>query len=292
MIKKQRNIPLSILVLFVLFGILFVYSMLASVIYPVDLGKTDILSRLLPPSFIEGGKKEFFLGTDSLGRDFFIRLIYGTRNSLLISMSAMAIAMVIGTILGVLSGLYGGWVDWLISFLIDARLSIPFLIITIVLSSIFGSDKITMTLIMGFTGWATFARLIRGQIIQLKEQNFIECSRSLGASYVRILFEHILVNISSILIVESTLRLSSFIILESSLSFLGLGIQPPDTSLGVLVSSGRDYLISDWWLSIIPSIIIIFIVLDISLVGDWLRDRLDPKLQTNREEKPKCHPFC
>ena len=282
MIKKQRNIPLSILILFVLFGMLFVYSMLASVIYPVDLGKTDILSRLLPPSFIEGGKKEFFLGTDSLGRDFFIRLIYGTRNSLLISMSAMAIAMVIGTILGVLSGLYGGWVDWLISFLVDARLSIPFLIITIVLSSIFGSDKITMTLIMGFTGWATFARLIRGQIIQLKEQNFIECSRSLGASYVRILFEHILVNISSILIVESTLRLSSFIILESSLSFLGLGIQPPDTSLGVLVSSGRDYLISDWWLSIIPSIIIIFIVLDISLVGDWLRDRLDPKLQTNR----------
>ncbi len=280
--RKQHAIPPMILILMISFAAILVYSLLAPVLFPVDLGETDIMNRLKPPAFAEGGDEEYLLGTDSLGRDFFIRLVYGTRNSLVISLSAMAIAVVIGTLLGVLSGLYEGWVDYLISFVVDARLSIPFLILAIVLASVFGSDKLTMVMIMGFTGWATFARLIRGQIMQLKKQDFIESSRSLGASSVRILFEHVLRNISSILIVEATLRLSSFILLESSLSFLGLGIQPPDTSLGVLVSAGRDYMLTNWWLAIVPSLVIVVIVLDISLVGDWLRDKLDPKLQANR----------
>ena len=281
MIKNKLRIPPMIAFLMVTFVAIFIYAMLAPLLYPIDMGATNLLTRLKPPSFMEGGVPEFFLGTDSLGRDFYIRLVYGTRNTLLISLTAMIMSIVVGVFLGVLSGLYGGWVDMLISFVVDARLSIPFTIIAIVCASIFGSDKITMLLIMGLTGWATFARLIRGQIIQLKKQDFIECSRSLGASNTRILFEHILVNISSPLIVEGSMRLSSFILLESSLSFLGLGIQPPDVSLGVLVSNGRDYLISNWWLAIIPSIVIVVIVLQVSLIGDWLRDRLDPKLQNN-----------
>ncbi len=281
MLKNKLGIPPMITFLMVTFVAIFVYSMLAPLLYPIDMGATSLLTRLKPPSFMKGGVPEFFLGTDSLGRDFYIRLVYGTRNTLLISLTAMMMSIVVGVFLGVLSGLYGGWVDMLISFVVDARLSIPFTIIAIVCASIFGSDKITMLLIMGLTGWATFARLIRGQIIQLKKQDFIECSRSLGASNTRILFEHILVNISSPLIVEGSMRLSSFILLESSLSFLGLGIQPPDVSLGVLVSNGRDYLISNWWLAIIPSIVIVVIVLQVSLIGDWLRDRLDPKLQNN-----------
>lgn len=281
MIKNKLRIPPMIAFLMVTFVAIFIYAMLAPLLYPIDMGATNLLTRLKPPSFMEGGVPEFFLGTDSLGRDFYIRLVYGTRNTLLISLTAMIMSIVVGVFLGVLSGLYGGWVDMLISFVVDARLSIPFTIIAIVCASIFGSDKITMLLIMGLTGWATFARLIRGQIIQLKKQDFIECSRSLGASNTRILFEHILVNISSPLIVEGSMRLSSFILLESSLSFLGLGIQPPDVSLGVLVSNGRDYLISNWWLAIIPSIVIVIIVLQVSLIGDWLRDRLDPKLQNN-----------
>lgn len=280
-IKKRRTAPISIIILIALFATLFIFSMMAPVLFPIDLGATDITNRLKSPSFMSNGAEGHILGTDSLGRDFFIRLVYGTRNSLLIGLSSMLIAAAIGTILGVLSGICGGWVDLVISFIVDARLSIPFLILAIVLSSVFGSDKITMTLIIGFTGWATFARLIRGQILQLKNQNFIICSKTMGASNFRMLFEHYLPNIGSILIVEATLKLSSFILLESSLSFLGLGIQPPDTSLGVLVSNGRDYLMTNWWLAIIPSIIIVFIVLDISLIGDWLRDKLDPKLKTN-----------
>ncbi len=280
-IRKQRAVPVSIIILIALFMIIFIFSMMAPILFPIDLGATDITSRLKPPSFMKGGVEGHILGTDSLGRDFFIRLVYGTRNSLLIGLTSMVIAAIIGTILGVLSGLYGGVLDTIISFIVDARLSIPFLILAIVLSSIFGSDKMTMTLIIGFTGWATFTRLIRGQILQLKNQNFIICSRAMGASNIRMLFEHILPNVGSILIVEATLKLSSFILLESSLSFLGLGIQPPDTSLGVLVSNGRDYLMTNWHLAIIPSIIIVFIVLDISLLGDWVRDKLDPKLKAN-----------
>lgn len=280
--KKHRlGVPPFILFLMVTFVLVAGFSMLAGVLYPIDLGKTNLIKRLLPPSFMEGGSPDYLLGTDTLGRDFFIRLVYGTRNSLLISFSAMLISVFIGVVLGVLGGLYRGWVDTIVMFLVDARLSIPFLVLAIVCASIFGSDKVTMTLIIGFTGWASFARLIRGQIMQIKEANFIESSRSLGASTPRILLEHILPNIASPLIVHATMRLSSFILLESSMSFLGLGIQPPDVSLGVMVSAGRDSMMTHWWLSIIPSAVIVLIVLQVSLVGDWLRDKLDPKLQNN-----------
>lgn len=279
---KRRNIPLYILFLMVSFLCIFLYSMLANVLYPIDLADTNLLCRLKPPAFLEGGSPEYLLGTDSLGRDFFVRLIYGTRNSLLISMASMVIACTLGVALGVMSGLCGGWMDQLISFVVDARLSIPFTIIAIVCASIFGRDKFTLMMIMGLTGWATFARLIRGQILQLKELSFIECSRAMGASSLRILFEHVLKNIASPLIVEVTMKLGGFILLESSLSFLGLGIQPPDVSLGIMVSNGRDYLINAPWLTLVPGGLIVVFTLQFSLVGDWLRDKLDPKMQNNR----------
>lgn len=280
--KFQRcSIPPAILFLAASLLFIVLFSMLAPVLFSIDLGQTNLLNRLLPPSFMPGGQPQFLLGTDHLGRDFAIRLVYATRNTLLISFSGMLIASLIGTTLGVIGGLYRGWADTMVMFLIDARLSVPFIVIAIVCSSIFGSDKVMMVLIIGFAGWASFARLIRGQIIQLREANFIECSRAIGASRLRILFEHILRNISSPLIVHATMRLSSFILLESTLSFLGLGILPPDASLGVMVSAGRDYMISAWWLTMIPSAVIVVIVLQVSLIGDWLRDRLDPKLRNN-----------
>lgn len=278
---QRRSIPPAILFLAASLLFIVLFSMLAPVLFPIDLGQTNLLNRLLPPSFMPGGQPQFLLGTDHLGRDFAIRLVYATRNTLLISFSGMLIASLIGTTLGVIGGLYRGWADTMVMFLIDARLSVPFIVIAIVCSSIFGSDKVMMVLIIGFAGWASFARLIRGQIIQLREANFIECSRAIGASRLRILFEHILRNISSPLIVHATMRLSSFILLESTLSFLGLGILPPDASLGVMVSAGRDYMISAWWLTMIPSAVIVVIVLQVSLIGDWLRDRLDPKLRNN-----------
>lgn len=280
--RKIQNcaVPPFILCLMIIFAVIVISAMSAKILFPIDLGATSLTERLLSPS-VMGGEGGHLLGTDHLGRDFGIRLLYATRNSLLIAFSGLAIAAATGTCMGVLAGMNKGWIDLFIMFLVDVRLSVPSTIIAIVCASIFGSSKASMIMIIGFTGFASFARLVRGQILQLKEANFIECSRALGASKTRILFEHILVNIASPLIINATMRLSSFILLESSLSFLGLGIQPPDVSLGVMVSAGRDYMISSWWLTIIPSLVIVLIVLDVSLVGDWLRDKLDPKLQNN-----------
>ena len=280
-IKKQPVIPKFILFLMIVLLFLVIFSSMASVLFPIDLGETSLTDRLLKPAFMEGGAAVHLLGTDHLGRDFAIRLVYGTRNTLLIAGTGLLIAMTAGTAMGVIAGMNKGFIDSFIMFLVDVRLSVPSTIIGIVCASIFGSSKLTIVLIIGFTGFASFARLVRGQILQLRESNFIECSQALGASKTRILFEHVLVNIASPLIINATMRLSSFILLESSLSFLGLGIQPPDVSLGVMVSAGRDYLINAWWLTIVPSTVIVIIVLSVSLIGDWLRDKLDPKLQNN-----------
>lgn len=280
-IKKQPMIPELILFLIIVLVSVIVFSSLASVLFPIDLGATSLAERLLRPFFMEGGDPSHLLGTDHLGRDFAIRLVYGTRNTLLIAGTGLFIAMIVGTVLGVIAGMNKGFIDSFIMFLVDVRLSVPSTIIGIVCASIFGSSKMTIVLIIGFTGFASFARLVRGQILQLRESNFIECSQALGASKTRILFEHVLINIASPLIINATMKLSSFILMESSLSFLGLGIQPPDVSLGVMVSAGRDYLINAWWLTIVPSAVIVVIVLSVSLVGDWLRDKLDPKLQNN-----------
>lgn len=275
------RIPPLIMVLIITFLLITIISMLSPLLFPIDLGSTNLGARMIPPSFIEGGTSQYLLGTDHLGRDFMIRLFYGTKNSLFIAFWSMLIATVIGTVMGVMAGLYRGPLDTIVSFLTDVKLSVPSIIIAIVCASVFGSGKLILVLIIGLTGYPTFTRLVRGQTIQLKEANFMECSRALGASNLRILFEHVFINISSPLIVHATMRFSSIILLESSLSFLGIGIQPPDISLGLMVSAGRDYLISAWWLSIVPSLIIIVIVLQVSLIGDWLRDQLDPKYKNS-----------
>lgn len=279
-LRRRMGVPPMILFLMVTFVIIFVYAMLAPVLYPIDLAKTSLINRLKPPKFIKPESKYLF-GTDNLGRDVYIRLVYATRETILISFTGMIIATLLGTLLGVLGGLYGGAVDYITSFITDVRLSIPSTFIGIICACIFGASPGTLILVIGLTGWSSFCRIVRSQIIQLKESKFIECSKALGAGRIRILFEHILVNIASPLIVQATMSLSAFILLESSLSYLGLGIQPPQTSLGVMVSNGRDYMLNNWWLAILPSIVIVVIIMQISLIGDWLRDKLDPKMQNN-----------
>ena len=222
---------------------------------------------------------DLLLGTDYLGRDVAVRLVYATRTTIEISFTGMLFATAVGTALGIVAGLCGGKVDQVISFLTDVRLSVPTTFIGIIFACILGATPLTTVVVMAITGWSSFCRLVRSQIIQLRGAKFIEASRSMGASGVRIVFEHILVNIASPLIVQITMELSGFILLESTLSFLGLGIQPPGTSLGVMVSNGRDYMLTHWWLAIAPSAVIVLLILQISLIGDWLRDKLDPKLK-------------
>jgi peptide/nickel transport system permease protein len=271
--------PLSIRVFFL--GIALIAS--ASVLVPLgvreDHNATNLRARLLVPGELHDGRR-YVLGTDHLGRDFLFRLFYATRTTLVVSFGGMLLASSSGTLLGFVSGWAGGFVDTAVMFVVDALLAIPFTLIALVAAAILEPGSIVIILIFGLGGWAGFARLVRGQVLQVKEMTYIEGSRAVGSSSGRVLFEHVLPNISSALIVHATLSISGFILSESAISFLGLGIQPPEISLGLMVSGGRDYLIQQWWLSLVPSFVIVAIVLQFSLIGDWLRDVLDPRLLT------------
>jgi peptide/nickel transport system permease protein len=224
-----------------------------------------------------GGTWEHPFGTDQLGRDFGMLMTYGTRQSVLIALVGVVIASAIGLLLGLGAGLWGGRVDTIIMFGVDARLSLPGIVITIAAVASFGSSALSLMLIIGFTGWAGFARIVRGEMLTLREMTFIRVSQSIGAGPWRIIREHALVNMGSVVIVNSAQQVVGFIMLESSLSFLGLGIQPPGVSLGLLVAEGREYLLDAWWLAIFPSAIIALIVFLVTMTGDWLRDHLDPR---------------
>lgn len=277
-IKIRSGIPPSILFLMITFVLIIGVSLLAPVLFPVDLGATNLRARLMAPSFIDPSSTYLF-GTDSVGRDLAVRIVYATRTTVKIAFTGMVFALVIGTVLGILAGMCGGKVDLFVTFLSDARQSIPNTFIGIFCACFFGGGEGMIILVIALTGWSAYTKLMRSQILQLKEAKYIECSRAMGASGLRIAVEHILPNMASLLIVRATKSLSSYILLESSLSYLGLGIQPPQTSLGVLISEGRDYLTNQWWLAIIPSIIMIFLIMQVSLLGDWVRDKLDPKLK-------------
>ncbi|MBT9778107.1 ABC transporter permease subunit [Clostridium sp. MCC353] len=277
-IKIKSGIPPSILFLMITFVLIVGISLLAPVLFPVDLGATNLRARLQAPSFIDPSSTYLF-GTDSVGRDLAVRILYATRMTIKIAFTGMVFALVIGTVLGILAGMCGGKVDLFVTFLSDARQSIPNTFIGIFCACFFGGGEGMIILVIALTGWSAYTKLMRSQILQLKEAKYIECSRAMGASGLRIAIEHILPNMASLLIVRATMSLSAYILLESSLSYLGLGIQPPQTSLGVLISEGRDYLTNQWWLAIIPSIVMIFLIMQVSLLGDWVRDKLDPKLK-------------
>lgn len=277
--KKRSGIPVGILVLLILTGILILVSLLAPVLFPIDLGATNLRQRLAYPSIFGLSDSGHLLGTDYLGRDLGIRLLYATRTSVILAFWGLLGAGILGVVLGVIAGVFGGVWDDIIMFLINVRHSIPSVLIGIIAATIFGSTEFTMILLTTLIQWTKFARQARASIMQIRTESYIECSRAIGASSFRIIREHVLRNIASPLIVTTTLSISSIILFESTLSFLALGIQPPQTSLGVMVSAGRDQMVMQWWQAILPTAIIVLIVMTASLTGDWLRDRLDPKLR-------------
>ena len=277
--KRLWGIPPSILFLLSVTGLLVVVSLLAPVLFPIDLGATDLTHRLAPPSIFGFSDSGYLLGTDYLGRDFAIRLLYATRTSVVLAFFGLLAAGVLGIALGVIAGVFGGICDDIIMFLINVRHSVPAVLIGIIVATIFNSSGLTLILLTALIQWTKFARQARASILQIKSESYIECSRSIGSSTFRIIREHVLRNIASPLIVVTTLTISSIILFESTLSFLSLGIQPPDTSLGVMVSAGRDQMILQPWQALLPTAIIVLIVMTASLTGDWLRDKLDPKLR-------------
>ena len=250
----------------------------AELLSPYDYTAIDLRARLAPPALF-GGSWAHPLGTDHLGRDLLSRLIHATRFSLLIALVGTLIGAVLGTMLGFLAAHFRGVVDDLIMMLVDFQAAVPFVILALAAIAFLGNNLVLFVCILGLQGWERYARIARGLALAAKERGYVVALRTAGARPWRIYAKHILPNVAGALIVQVTLNFPETILWESALSFLGLGIQPPNTSLGALLGFGRDYLFNAWWLALFPGCLIVVTTLAMSLCGDWLRDRLDPRLR-------------
>ena len=246
---------------------------------PFSYTEQSLLNRLKPPAFLSGDPK-YLLGTDGLGRDVLSRLIYATRMSAVIAILGSMIGATFGTLLGFLAAHFRGLVDDVVMVFVDFQASMPFFIIALAVLAFFGNNFELFLVVVGLYGWEVYARLTRGLVLQANGQGYAFAIRTLGVHPARIYMRHILPNILSVLIVQLTLNFPELILIETSLSFLGLGIQPPQTSLGLMLGEGRNYLATAWWTGVPAGIVIFLTTLSISLVGDWLRDKLDPTLKT------------
>lgn len=276
-VKRQRQMPpLVVVAIAWILGMVMV-ALLSEWIRPYGITAMDLRARLMPPVGF-GGTISHVLGTDELGRDVASRLIVSIRISLIIAMGATVIAAVLGTTLGFLAAHFRGWVEQVVLMLIDFQASMPFLILALSVLAFFGNALGLFVVLMGLYGWERHARISRGLAIAANAQGYAAAVRQLGARPMRIYLGHVLPNIASTLIVSATLSFPEIVLLESGLSFLGLGVQPPMTSLGNMVGYGREYLTRAPWILLAPSMVIVMTTLCVSLVGDWLRDRLDPTL--------------
>jgi len=239
----------------------------------------DILERLTPPVFLEGGSWDHWLGTDQLGRDVYSRIVYGTRISLTIGISAVVVSAVIGCVLGLLAGYFGGWIDAVVDFSVNAMLAFPFILLAMTLVIVLGASMQNIILALGLSNWPIFARVARVETRKLREQDFVIAARAQGLSNRRIIFKHILNNLLAAMLVIATVEVARSIIRETFLSFLGLGVQPPTPSWGLMVAEGRAYILTVWWLSTLPGAAIFLSCLGINLLGDGLRDLLDPRMR-------------
>jgi peptide/nickel transport system permease protein len=272
--KRYPVVPVAILVLFLLIPAIF-----APLVAPHDPLKGSLSKRLKPPAWADGGSIEYPLGTDKMGRDLLSRMIYGARISLLVSFMAVFVGGSIGTTLGVVSGYFGGKLDTLIMRLVDITLSLPTILLALVLVSALGPSFGTVITVIALIIWARYARQARAETLTVKEQDFVARARVAGASHTRIMVRYIFPNIVNTLTVLATLQVGSIILLESTLSFLGVGIPRPTPAWGVMVADGRELIVTAWWVSMFPGIGIMLTVLSLNLFGDWLRDHLDPKLK-------------
>ena len=246
---------------------------LAPALAPGDPIKNSLLDRLSPPSAAHP------LGTDTLGRDVASRLLYGARVSLVVGLSAVLLAGAVGILLGLISGWYRGWLDDLVMRVGDVQLAFPVLVLAVAVLAVLGGSLVNLIVVLGATGWITYARIVRGEVLTLRERDFVAAARALGAADGWILRRHLLPNVLPPITVVATFSVARTIIAEASLSFLGLGIPAPEPSWGAMLDEGRNYITTGWWLALFPGLAILLLVLGINLVGDWLRDVLDPRME-------------
>jgi peptide/nickel transport system permease protein len=277
-LAELRRHPLALLG-----GIIVLAYVLAAVfapqITPHDPTMGNLRHRLLPPAWQAGGDTAYLLGTDDQGRDLLTRIIFGARISLVIGFLSVGISVLIGTALGCITGYFRGLIDDIISRFADLLLAFPYLIFAIGVMAFLGPGFVNLITALTFKGWVEFFRLVRGEMMAEKTKEYVEAARAVGQSHRAIIVSEILPNIIQSVFVLGTLRMGYMIIMEASLSFLGLGIQPPTPAWGSMVAAGRDYLLTAWWVSTLPGIAILVLVLSINLLGEGLRDILDPRLK-------------
>ena len=271
--RRWPLIPMFILAVFIVTGIF------APLIAPHDPERGGLRERNLPPAWEAGGTNKFLLGTDHLGRDMLSRVIFGARISLVVCAVTLGVGMGIGVASGMAAGWYGGWIDEFLMRIVDIKLAIPTILLALVLVLALGQSFLIIVVVLAIAVWPRFARNVRGEVLQLKTMDFVALAQVAGASTPRILFIHIFPGLINTLIVLATLEIGIVILLESTLSFLGAGVPPPTPAWGSMVSDGRDRLAVAWWISTMPGLAIMMTVLSMNLFGDWLRDRLDPRLR-------------
>jgi len=259
--------------------LLIVFSaILAPRIAPMSPAVQEITHSFAAPTWQIG--VPYMLGADHLGRDLFSRIVFGTRISLLIGLSAVGIAGTLGTMLGLVAGYQGGVLDSIIMRVADLQLSIPFLILAIAVIGVLGPGLLNLIVVLGITGWVSYSRVVRSEVLSVREREYVLAAQVLGAKRLRIMLRHVLPNVLPSVIVIASLEVARMILSEAALSFLGLGVQPPTPSWGSMVADGRNYIATAWWISAFPGAAIFLAVLGINLFGDWLRDTLDPRLRT------------
>jgi peptide/nickel transport system permease protein len=266
-------VPVAILLV-----VLIIPALFADWIAPYDPYQAHLRNRLEPPVFW-GGSWDFVLGTDRLGRDIFSRILHGAKFALAISMVGIFLGAIIGTVLGLLAGYLRGWWDIVIMRMVDISFALPSVLLALALAAAWGPSFQAVIIVVAFVLWAFFARQVRAEALSLRERDFVARARVAGASEIRILRNHILPNVINTVVVMATLQVGVVIILEATLSFLGIGIPRPTPAWGLLVADGRQLVVSAWWISFFPGMAILLTVLSVNLFGDWLRDRLDPKLR-------------
>jgi peptide/nickel transport system permease protein len=274
---RDRRWPPAVPLLIV--AALVIFAVLAPLISPYSPVEGSLGERLKPPIGMDGSAPGHWLGTDRHGRDTLSRLLHGARISLAVSVVGITLTGAFGGFIGLLAGFLGGWVDTLLMRLVDISLSLPGILIAVLLSVVFEPSFTNVIIVVVFLLWPSYARLTRGETLGLKQQEFVALARIAGCSDLTIMFRHIVPNLAPSILVLATLHVGYVIVLEAALSFLGVGIPPPTPSWGVMVADGRGLIEQAWWISILPGIAILATVLSLNILGDWVRDRLDPKLR-------------
>ena len=273
--RGAPKLPAAIMIM------LFLAALFANFLAPHNPEIGDPRERLLPTFMEEGGSLKFPLGTDTMGRDIFSRIIFGARVSLLVAFSAVFLAALIGTLLGVCAGFFGGWIDQVVMRFTDAWLSIPTIMFATLLAVVMGPSVANIIIIMGLIYWTRYARVTRGETLGLKSRDFVHLATIAGCSKVRIIRKHILPNVMNSVITLASLQIGVVVVVEASLTFLGVGVPPPKPAWGLMLSEGRGGLFTgQWWLIVFPGLAIALLVMSFNLLGDWLRRRLDPHQQS------------